>query len=238
MAEVVRLSGARVALSATHAERIDLQVHGSRILPFDSRFDPDIDLDLTGHLLLPGLINAHDHLEFNLFPRLGRGSYANASVWARHIHHPDKSPVKEHLLVPKKVRLIWGGIKNLLSGVTTVAHHNPYESSAFASRFPVRVVRQFGWAHSLDFQPRHIAICGSTPPSAGLFIVHAAEGTDKRAHAEIPRLKEMGILNQRTILVHAVGITARELATIGRSGCSIVWCPTSNLFALGRTLSV
>jgi cytosine/adenosine deaminase-related metal-dependent hydrolase len=78
MAKPVRLSGARVALTATHAERIDLGIRGSRILPFDSAPDKSIEFDLTGHLLLPGLINAHDHLEFNLFPRLGRGPYPNA----------------------------------------------------------------------------------------------------------------------------------------------------------------
>jgi ubiquinone/menaquinone biosynthesis C-methylase UbiE len=31
------------------------------------------DIDLAGYLLLPGLINAHDHLEFGLFPNLGAG---------------------------------------------------------------------------------------------------------------------------------------------------------------------
>jgi cytosine/adenosine deaminase-related metal-dependent hydrolase len=235
MAEIVRLTGARVALSATSSTRTDLQIEGGRILPFDSRSDGAAELDLKGHLLLPGLINAHDHLEFNLFPRLGCGPYANAAAWAGDIHHPGESPVKDHLRVPKRERLIWGGIKNLLSGVTTVAHHNPYESSIFTNRFPVRVVRRFGWAHSLDFSP-DIPELRKRTPVGWPFVVHAAEGTDARAHAEIPRLKELGVLDRRTVLVHAVGTAHRELETIRQSGASIVWCPTANLFTLGRTL--
>ncbi|HEY3825499.1 MAG TPA: hypothetical protein VGL82_13125, partial [Bryobacteraceae bacterium] len=137
MAKIVRLRGGRVALSASQAERIDVAVKAGRILPFDSRVNDPTDVDLSGHLLLPGLINAHDHLEFNLFPRLGRGPWPNASAWAAEVHRPEESPVKEHLRVPKNVRLIWGGIKNLLSGVTTVAHHNPYEPFVFTDRFPV-----------------------------------------------------------------------------------------------------
>jgi cytosine/adenosine deaminase-related metal-dependent hydrolase len=235
MAKIVRLRGGRVALSASQAERIDVAVKAGRILPFDSRVNDPTDVDLSGHLLLPGLINAHDHLEFNLFPRLGRGPWPNASAWAAEVHRPEESPVKEHLRVPKNVRLIWGGIKNLLSGVTTVAHHNPYEPFVFTDRFPVQVVKRYGWAHSLPFSP-DIRDCWKRTPVRWPFIVHAAEGTDECAYREIPRLQEMGLLDRRAILVHAVGATQRELETIHRSGSSIVWCPSANLFTLGRTL--
>jgi hypothetical protein len=77
-------------------------------------------MNLDAYQLLPGLINAHDHLDFNLFPRLGSGPYPNATAWAEDIYHPECSPVSQQLRLPKRIRLLWGGLKNLLSGVTTV----------------------------------------------------------------------------------------------------------------------
>src|SRR5579863_10747142 len=93
------------------------------------------DLDLGGLQIHPGLINAHDHLQFALFPRLGSGPYANATEWARDIYHPDRDPVRRHLQVPKHLRLIWGGLRNLACGVTTVSHHDSYHP-VFEENFP------------------------------------------------------------------------------------------------------
>jgi hypothetical protein len=42
--------------------------------------------------------------------------------------------------VPREERLLIGGVKNLLSGVTTVAHHDPLYSCLQEATFPVRVV--------------------------------------------------------------------------------------------------
>src|SRR5689334_12038256 len=106
MEEVVQLTGARVALGPEHSELLDIRLRGGRILPFDSRAKITREFDLSGHLLLPGLINAHDHLEFALFPRLGAGPWQNAREWAAAIHQPDESPVREHRALPRSVRLI------------------------------------------------------------------------------------------------------------------------------------
>ena len=227
------LAGGRVAVSAARAESADVAIRSGRICGF-GRGD-GVVVDVSGHVILPGLINAHDHLEFSLFPRLGRGPYPNAAAWAEDIYRPEESPVKEHLSVPKPVRLVWGGIKNLLSGVTTVAHHNPYEAAVFGRSFPVRVVRRFGWAHSLHFSPdvgeRFRATRAGWP-----FIIHAAEGTDSAARDEGFRLDKMGALTRRTVLVHATGLDADGLDLVRKRGASIIWCPSSNLFTLGRTL--
>jgi cytosine/adenosine deaminase-related metal-dependent hydrolase len=233
---VIRLTGARVATDEHRAEQIDLRIHRGRILPFDCKMTPSLECDLSGYLLLPGLINAHDHLEFNLFPRLGKGPWRNAREWAAEIHRPDRSPVKEHRAVPRTVRLVWGGIRNLLSGVTTVAHHNPFEGSFAGGNFPVRVVRKFGWAHSLDFTPDVVALRRQTPVGWP-FIIHAAEGTDARAQRELTKLDESGLLDDRSVLVHATAATPEQLEKVRARNASIVWCPSSNLFTLGRTLS-
>ncbi len=193
-------------------------------------------LDLAGHVVMPGLINAHDHLEFNLFPALGSETYRNAGEWARDIYHPDRSPVREHLRVPKQVRLWWGALKNLLSGVTTVCHHNPYEMQVFGADFPVRVVKRFAWAHSLEFEPR-LAERFSRAPATYPFVVHGGEGTDASARREIGELDDLGALDSRTAVVHGVGIGQRGLDVMRRRGAALIWCPTSNLRMLGRTVS-
>ena len=232
------LRGARVALGANAAERLDVEV-GSRGI---ARMAPALParagvrvLELDGHLLLPGLVNAHDHLEFNLFPRLGTGPYRNATEWAHDIYRPDASPVREHRAVPRTLRLFWGGLKNLLCGAITVWHHNPPDESLYAADFPVRVERRCGWAHSLAFSP-DLAHRFRATPRAWPFAVHAGEGVDECARAEVFRLEELGCLDRRTVLVHAVGLDEPGLALAGARRASLVWCPSSNLFLFGRTL--
>ena len=193
-----------------------------------------VAFDLEGLQVLPGLINAHDHLEFALFPRLGRRLYANATEWASDIYRPEEAPVREHLQVPKRVRLLWGGLRNLASGVTTVCHHNPYEA-AFDEDFPVRVVRHYGWAHSIAFEPDIRARFEATPPGAP-FLIHAGEGTDDDAAEEIFKLNELGVLTERTVLIHAVGFREDGWNLIRKTGAGVIWCPRSNLFTLGKTL--
>ena len=234
------LRGARVARGPDEAATLDLEIGEGKILALRAPAASVLPrkarvLELRGHLVLPGLINAHDHLEFNLFPRLGRGPYPNAQAWAREIYRPEESPVKEHLRIPQATRLLWGGLKNLLSGVTTVCHHNSCQAPILQQNFPVRVVKRFGWAHSLQFSPDLASRFHQTAPRWP-FILHLGEATDGDGKREIFRLDEMGALNHRTVLVHAVALDGRGLRLAQKRGASLIWCPSSNLFLLGRTL--
>src|SRR5579883_2346838 len=76
--------------------------------------------DLPGHWILPGLINAHDHLHLNAFPRLSADApFPNSYAWIRacqpRLREPDFARARA---VPADARHWQGALKNLLCGAT------------------------------------------------------------------------------------------------------------------------
>jgi cytosine/adenosine deaminase-related metal-dependent hydrolase len=244
----VSLVNARVFTAEGEASSLR---YGSRILSIDDApRRGDTVVDLQGAFVLPGLVNAHDHLELNHYgPLKRRERYENASAWIDDLRpalQGDRS-IRAASAHPLAARLFIGALKNLLSGVTTVAHHNPLYRE-IGRAFPVRVLRRYGWAHSLTLERQPVgargeiggevrARCLSTPEEIP-FMVHAAEGVDRAAADELPRLEALGCLRANTVLVHGVAITTPEWRRVIDRGSSIVWCPASNEFLFGRTAAV
>lgn len=200
----------------------------------------DLVIDLDGAVISPGLINAHDHLELNNFSRLKwREQYSNARDWIadfRPRFKTDPALIKPKA-VPLSDRLFLGGIKNLLSGVTTVCHHNPlYRPLRYG--FMIRVVKRSRWSHSLLLDGDAVAREYRRTPKNWPWIIHLAEGTDVEAATELERLDELGCLGSNTIIVHGVGLRAEDRAKLLAKGGALIWCPSSNNFMLGRTAEV
>jgi cytosine/adenosine deaminase-related metal-dependent hydrolase len=239
----ITFQGARVARSAYNARYRTITVRGSRIeaVCMTGAANPgreaadSVSIDLSGYLVLPGLINAHDHLDFSIFPRLGLGPWPNWREWSAAVHRSERAEIDECLRVPRDIRLWWGGLRNLLCGVTTVSHHNPYALEIFNSEFPVHVLREYGWAHSLADIHRVEEHFRRTPPQWP-FILHLAEGTDHESQQELDELDGLLLLDERVVLVHGVGLTSSQWDRATRIGIGVVWCPSSNLYTLGQTL--
>ncbi len=193
-------------------------------------------IDFKNHFLYPGLINAHDHLEMNLYPTLGSPPYNNYVEWGTEIYKPLVSPAREIEKVSIENRLLWGGIKNLIAGATTVVHHNPWHKSLSKSNFPVRVVKDYAWAHSLQYEKN---ISKTFPKKKEIpFIIHAAEGKDDLAFAEIATLYSLGLLQSNTVVVHGIALSDSDIQLLKSMQSSVVWCPASNLFMFGMTASI
>jgi cytosine/adenosine deaminase-related metal-dependent hydrolase len=200
----------------------------------------DVVVDVGNDLVVPGLINAHDHLELNSFPRLKwRSHYGNVREWIadfqpRFTTDPDLAAARPGTLADR----VWvGGLKNLLSGVTTVCHHNPFHRWLH-SRFPVRVIRTFGMSHSLQIDGALVAASYRNTPGDWPWVIHAAEGIDAAAREEIGTLDAMGCIGPNTVLVHGVGIGDHEAEQVLSRGAALVWCPSSNEFLFGQTATV
>ncbi|MGE5245797.1 MAG: amidohydrolase family protein [Betaproteobacteria bacterium] len=243
----VTLVNARVVTPDGEAASIRF---GRRIMAIDAPPSRgDVVVDAGGSFVLPGLINAHDHLELNHYgPLKGRNRYDNASAWIADLtpRLAADASIRANLAFPLASRLFVGGLKNLLAGVTTVAHHNP-RYAEIGVRFPVRVVRRYGWAHSFHLEGRAAGARGEpaglvaaryreTPRDAP-FIVHLAEGVDGAAAAELDRLDALGCLADNTVLVHGIALDPDGWRRVVSRSASLVWCPASNAFLFGRTLN-
>jgi cytosine/adenosine deaminase-related metal-dependent hydrolase len=229
------IRGGRCALGPRESVRASIQIVDGRVARIGEA--PRVsaaksrcaEIDMGGFLIMPGLVNAHDHLQFALYPRLADPPYRSYVDWGTDIHRKFSGVFAKHRSVPKDVRLWWGGLRNLLCGVTTVSHHDRLWAELERQDFPVTVVRDCGWAHSLALG-HDLRQARSTTPEGSAFIVHACEGVDEQAREELFELDRLRLLDDGVVVVHGLAIDEAGVALMQARGVSLVICPSSNLF--------
>jgi cytosine/adenosine deaminase-related metal-dependent hydrolase len=188
------------------------------------------DLALHGTIAFPGLINSHDHLEFDVYPPLAHRRYADWREWGEDIHRRDRAVIDSRERIPRQERLRWGALRNLLCGVTTVAHHGPARDDR--ALLPVGRIRSTsihsvhgarGWRWRLN-EPI------AKPP----YVVHVGEGTSAEARAETADLVRWNLFRRPLIAVHAIAMRPEQAVHFH----AVVWCPRSNELLYGATADV
>lgn len=189
-----------------------------------------LQLTFDNALVFAGLINSHDHLDFNLFPQLGNRFYNNYTEWGRHIQDNYKDEIAAVLKVPLPLRVKWGIFKNLLCGVTTVVNHGEPLTVANA---PINVEQSHS-IHSVQFEKRWRLKLNNPLKQNLPVVIHIGEGSDQSSNREIDTLIRWNLLKKKLIGVHGVAMTADQAKNFE----AVIWCPESNYFLLNKTAAV
>ena len=182
-------------------------------------------------IAFPGMINSHDHLDFNCFPRIGNRVYQNYREWGLDIHQHNQQLIKEVLKIPQELRIQWGIYKNLLNGFTTVVNHG----DRLKIQEPLIDVYEYNCSlHSVGFEKYWKWKLNSRIFNGKKIDIHIGEGTDKISSSEIDSLIRWNLFKQSLVGVHGVAMDSRQAAHFE----ALVWCPVSNFFLLDKTANI
>jgi cytosine/adenosine deaminase-related metal-dependent hydrolase len=180
------------------------------------------EFNFENAIALPGLINSHDHLDFNCFVPLGERKYSNYTEWGRHIHKNFAEEIESVLAVPKDLRTRWGIYKNLLAGITTVVNHGEF---LHVEDPLITILQDSQSLHSVSFQKNWKWKLNNPFLKNKLCIIHAGEGVDEQSATEIDELLNYNLLNRKLVGVHGVAMGPGQ----AKKFAGLIWCPESNM---------
>lgn len=221
--------------SITEDRVIDIYITGERVSAVENADAMAVGdmpaLNFKDAIVFPGLINSHDHLDFNLFPQLGNRIYNNYVEWSHDIQKANREEIDKVLKIPKPLRIRWGVYKNLLSGVTTVVNHG---ARLEVTNDLINVFQDCYSLHSILLEKHWKRRLLKPFRNRWSFAIHIGEGTDDKARKEIDTFIKWNLLKRKTIGIHGVAMSAEH----AKAFKALVWCPDSNFFLLGKTANI
>lgn len=211
---------------------VHIAINGKYIAAINENIDiPTATIRFENALAIPGLINSHDHLDFNCFPPLKSGYYKNYTEWGNDIHKKYKTDIEAVLKIPLALRVAWGIYKNILAGVTTVVNHG---NKIILTDPLINIIQEPQSLHSVKFEKKWKWKLNNPAQRKNMAVIHTGEGTDKAASKEIDELIVWNLLKRKLIGIHAVAMNAEQ----AKHFHGIVWCPESNFFLLNKTAAI
>lgn len=210
---------------------VQITLEGGRILSVsqvhDSGMMDPFQIQFKNALAIPGLINSHDHLDFNCFPVFGDRIYNNYTEWGKHIHEEFKDPIEDVLDIPQNLRISWGIYKNLLAGITTVVNHGKFLQ---VENPLITVYQEPQNIHSVQFEKHWKWKINNPIHSDKDVVIHAGEGLDEPSSREIDQLIRFNLLGRKLVGVHGVAMNEQQ----AKNFKAIIWCPESNRVLLNQ----
>lgn len=238
------IRGATLLTPEKCVEKGNITISGDGIDEVGSRSgSADISIDASGCVLCPGLINSHDHLLGNYFPKVGdHRPYENWLPWDNDLK--DAAVYRERQRIENRDLYLLAGYRNLISGVTLVADLIPhFVQDPFVELLPTKVLTEFTLAHSVasfalpwgdGIMQEHLKAVENDLP----FITHCSEGFDEETRRDVRTLDRLGALDEYSVLVHGLAFSKDDIDLIKKRNANVVWCADSNLYMYDKTTDI
>jgi cytosine/adenosine deaminase-related metal-dependent hydrolase len=216
-------------------EAMDLRIIGNRIdaihafIPSPDNNETEITFENV--IAFPGLINSHDHLDFDLFSQTGNRIYKSYVDWGADIQVQNRTDIDSVLRIPKELRIEWGMYKNLLNGITVVVNHG---EQIHINNPLINVFQNCYSLHSTDREKYWKVKLNNPFAKKQPFVIHIGEGTDKKSFREIDTLIGWNLFVRKLVAVHGVAMNPVQALAFE----ALIWCPTSNFFLLNATAKI
>ncbi|HYK37662.1 amidohydrolase family protein [Alloacidobacterium sp.] len=207
----------------------------------------------TDGVIAPGLIDLHNHLTWNVFPRWKPNQeFGNRYDW-------QQKPVYNLLMSEPHYELVSDGlecemeryaeVKAITEGETSVvggmyaacdqglARNLDYDAE-LGSKWGEIIYNVFPLTMSESDVAQAIAALNAKP--RGSLLIHIAEGSphDASAAREFSEFEGRGLLKPGVSIIHGVALTPQNFASMAKAGVGFIWSPRSNIELYGDTANV
>lgn len=221
---------------------------------------PDAIRVNTEGIILPGFIDLHNHVPWNVLPRWRPGrTFADQPEWADSPEFGQFRAPFDHLVETSFCDMnAWGELRALVGGTTSIMAtrqlpciHGQVRNLDFNSGFygTTELNREHLFNAAGFRLPPPSDVAGRTAfvQAARFFIanpfyealaMHVAEGTDAYAEEQFTFLRSQALLNPKGILIHGISLGASDFQAMAAAGTALVWSPRSNLELYGATADI
>jgi 5-methylthioadenosine/S-adenosylhomocysteine deaminase len=213
-------------------------------------------------VVFPGLIDLHNHLVWNVFPRWRpKSPVANRYEW-------QALPEYDAELNGPEAALIAGGkgcdmeryaeVKALLGGATSVVgSYGPSQSDPnrndcvkglarnldvfsglYSDQINTEPFRYETFPFEIPWERAKTIRDGLDSRQLRAVLFHVGEGKDAASRREFLMLKARGFLRPGVTVIHGVGLREPDFREMAANGVGLVWSPKSNLELYGTTADV
>lgn len=216
----------------------------------------------TNGLIMPGLIDAHNHILFDIFDEqdwVPSKLYSNHNQWPNEARYKAMVDAKQYLNGEAGSPMSlgcelnkYGEMKALIAGTTSVqGSANPSDRACYRS-----VARSIDQAsNGLSADVMQTATIFPTASSANsvcanfdsgrtrAYVIHIGEGIDTTSRNELTKLGTVTTTPQclyaaQTAIVHGTALGDADMQLLADHGMSLVWSPRSNMFLYGQTTNI